>query len=1528
MATTGSRANFNPKPTPVTSPVTPLDAGIAQAMQNAERAKTPSFAAQQAAAQAGAPMPTSGVDQVLNPFVQLEGVPQGVPTDLSSLFGMGAGGGLGPVAPVSDPNIGVGLPGYDAGMAPAMAPLSQPAMPQAQGITGATTLADLVSRGLGGMPSQAAQVQSPQQPYGAPQMPQFAAQPFAQAMPQAPVAAPQMAPQAAFPQAPGIAQAPAPAAAPMPAPLAPGLGSLFAQPPAPPQVQSPQQPYGQAPIPAPIPFATPPAYQPSAPAQQQYAPQAPAPAPAPAAPAPAPVAQAPVRPAAPAPAPVAYHNRALRGNPTRGVQSAETNLSSREVNPEEDYPEVLATRRATQRADGDTGNDPGRRYQPAPYERPDEPAPIEQPQEQPAEAPVEPELEPAMSGSPLQNTRPTDSSIENGELVITGRDGRKFSRGPVGDSAGGKGVSPNLLSRVGLTRAILSQFVDRSVIGTMTVPDRPMDNADDVAALAYEYLKKQPQENFMAVILDGQGRPIQILRHTLGNINSTNFMPHVIAGVAASTRGALTVYMVHNHPSTTARFSAADIIAAQSLSKTIESIGFRFGGSLVVTDGDAHEGNMTPKYIFHPGGELVEHTPAARAENYEGATDPRAIHPVVVFDDRPGSETTAEIQVVERSFEVRKNALFPRIADSKDAVEQIPPLLANKPGIALLDQAGRLVGVVHMSIGEMRNISSAGSIIYPQQGQNRDYISSEDDRAPGGVDKRPYKRTQFSKDSQAGAWNNPLAMLMAALERSNAERVIISIGDETIGTSGKDVRSEAVKNLQKALLRTASKKVEIMDVVSNTKALTELVLRDTFYHGSYSTKPDEKGARLSTGRRTGFNEEGASYGEQGQGDQAPIEQAPQSLGDVVSQGMNQGSSAQILKDLPKMPDALNENDGEYRGYTSETLSAWWYNVCTEKERAKFKKIFADKDHIDYIERVAQGALDPNDETQVNANTIIALRDWLASGGQNPGANEGDSQYGVEEGKKKPKTMSLVFYDSAIKGQNSERNGNVDKDRKATAVIGPDGVTIKGYSQFADAEISLDQWDELMSDLEKNGEARISHEHGIWDADLVITSAKVVKEDAAGYGVAETNPEDPNAGAEFARQEREAGARVNLPSGLDNAQPAAPVIKKTRKPRAKKAAGAAPVNVSAFARLDATPGAFGRLSGEQMKQFGLSDAMLDQFVEHSTTGQIASGVQTVKTADDAAHVAAGMRKRPQEQLVLLITDKNGTPLQIAVHQLNGPAQCGFNPGILVGTAASTPGAANVWVIHNHPSQKSSLSPADLTSGDTLGRLLAAANLNYKGMMAVAGQRYAFVDGKGNMLGGHKIQPHPRKYTIPLTERMFAYAVAQNGTVYSDSLVVGQDLRRIFGDDQPGIVLMDNSNRPVAAIPLDGDVMTAMKATIPGENPGKQNGFGRYVAGIDRTNAVNMVLYTAGMDRAWATKVIFNISGVAQSTKITLLDVLDNKEVSRMHDIPGYGSSFDESASAYNAGESADEAPQSLGDVVEQGLAGPKKKTMRR
>ena len=412
------------------------------------------------------------------------------------------------------------------------------------------------------------------------------------------------------------------------------------------------------------------------------------------------------------------------------------------------------------------------------------------------------------------------------------------------------------------------------------------------------------------------------------------------------------------------------------------------------------------------------------------------------------------------------------------------------------------------------------------------------------------------------------------------------------------------------------------------------------------------------------------------------------------------------------------------------------------------------------------------------------------------------------------------------------------------------------------------------------------------------------------GVRETNPEDPNAQAEFDQQEREAGARVN---GLEGAAPAAPLIKK-RAPRAKLA----PVeNPSQFPRQLSTDGTFGRLRGDQLKPFGLSDAQLDQFVEHATTGKIMSGVEKIKSADDAAHLLAGMRKLPQETVVMLIVDAKGRPIQVASHSLSTPTSCGFSPGILVGSAVSTPGAAGVYFVHNHPSGKSSLSPADISANANIENLCNAAGIKLLGTMAIAGSNYAQITPSGRIESGMPIPAKARKFEVPLTQRNYAFRVSQSKIQLSDPKDAVKMMTDIFGADQPGVLLVDNSNRPIASIPLSREVMAKMKV----KNANGATGFGTFLAGIDRSNAVQAFVFTAGMDAAAAKEVTRNMSGAATAAKITVVDSLAADGTSYTANITSYGSSFQEGQAPY--GEKKDEVtegkkPGSIEEIVNQGL----------
>lgn len=1203
-------------------------------------------------------------------------------------------------------------PGAETGamaMEPEAPMPGMPGQPAGQGsapITGATTIFDLVSRGLG--VNQAPQAPAMAQPgMPAPRVPQLPPMPQLptptgpQILPQyagadsranfAPGGTPQLMPEAQarvdLANAPtfdswanqlqqmGIASNPAagtfgtgarqPQLPPMPQlPTPSGIPSGLAAPQAAPQASPYGNPQiGQAGVQAlPGPQAPGGGQGAAAPAQQVQA-----------------QAQPPVAPVAPAPA--------AGPAPAPAVDPVVADLQRQVAELRARIPAAQAPAAPAPQQPPAAQADPGRPYDPSRVEPQEVPEsdPIEQPQEVPEETP---ELEPAFTGSPLTEAKPADPIVSNGSLSVGGKGYRNA-----------KAIPASMLQKIGVSQAILSQFVEHAQVGVLKWFKPTIDNEADAAALAYEFLRNQAQESMLVILADKNGKPISVLRHTLGGMGETQYHSNIMAGVAAGTPGCRKVYVVHNHPSGTMKFSSADMMAAVAIQKLLEGVGVQFAGSLVVGDaqndpGNRGEGAYGPRYIFHPG----DKDTAKFLNTYPG--DETLSKPITLAEDTPGGDMTAgyPVALTERVFKIRGNALAPRVSNGSESVRAIVPLLARKPGIAFLDKGGRIMGVLPLSLAEMTALATVTN----KRG-TLGIAQSNTQRLP--------RTTSSTIDVESTAQDNPpLARILTVMERANADGIIISIGDSSNDSQ------EAVNANRNVRDMAARYKISVLDTINNERNFGPYFgpKQDTL--GGANTTP-----KLPTGDRMGFREGDEEY------DPAPIE----------------GGEEQAAQDYP----------------------------------------------------------------EVMANRKATQR---ADGGEDGGAGiEGIVRNGLEEG-----------------------------------------------------------------------------------------------------NVSETNPEDPNAGAEFARQEREAGARVNQDSGLENATPAEPIIKKTRKPRAKPAAP----NPSAFpTKLDSTL-PFGRLTGEQMKQFGLSDAMLDQFVEHSTTGHVMSGVEFVKSAEDAAHVVAGLRKRPQEQVILLITDKNGRPIQIAEHMLSQPQACGFNPGILIGTAASTPGAAKVWFIHNHPSGKPSLSPADISAGGNIQKLTEAANLKFEGTMAIAGTRFAQLTPSGRIESNLAIKAAPRKFKVPITERMFAFRVSQSAKQISDPAIAMAEAERIFGQTQPGIMLLDNSNRLVATIPLAADVLQAMKAKIPGTD---QTGFNRYVAGIDRSNPVNAMIYTADVDAGVARKIIQNISGMAGATKITVLDAFGVGGISRQSDIRTYGSDFNESAAEYDPeGGQPQGEPQTLRDVVDQ------------
>ncbi|MGH8326296.1 MAG: diguanylate cyclase domain-containing protein, partial [Steroidobacteraceae bacterium] len=61
-------------------------------------------------------------------------------------------------------------------------------------------------------------------------------------------------------------------------------------------------------------------------------------------------------------------------------------------------------------------------------------------------------------------------------------------------------------------------------------------------------LRRGPQETMAALVLDKDGKPIAVLRHTIGTSNAANVEFHTLIGAIARVPGAHAFYLAHNHP--------------------------------------------------------------------------------------------------------------------------------------------------------------------------------------------------------------------------------------------------------------------------------------------------------------------------------------------------------------------------------------------------------------------------------------------------------------------------------------------------------------------------------------------------------------------------------------------------------------------------------------------------------------------------------------------------------------------------------------------------------------------------------------------------------------------------------------------------------------------------------------------------------------------------------------------------------------------------------------------------------------------
>jgi len=242
------------------------------------------------------------------------------------------------------------------------------------------------------------------------------------------------------------------------------------------------------------------------------------------------------------------------------------------------------------------------------------------------------------------------------------------------------------------------------------------------------------------------------------------------------------------------------------------------------------------------------------------------------------------------------------------------------------------------------------------------------------------------------------------------------------------------------------------------------------------------------------------------------------------------------------------------------------------------------------------------------------------------------------------------------------------------------------------------------------------------------------------------------------------------------------------------------------------------------------------------GTISSGLDTVNTAEDAAHVIASIRKHAQETMLAIVTDSKGKIINVIRHSKGDKSSSIVAVSELVGAVAATDNAANVWFAHNHPSGNTAPSRSDAMITDRLNEAMSGLNVTLRNHVVVTPDGlFSVVSDTSQNRIGKKITPLVRDKTISLTERVIRKNRSMTDVqALTDAVSAADYVERLEANS--GLLLLNTSNKPIGVIGLTNDELGSLRSG---------GSIKRILTAISETNA-SAVMAIAG-DR----KTAFNI-----------------------------------------------------------------------
>lgn len=209
---------------------------------------------------------------------------------------------------------------------------------------------------------------------------------------------------------------------------------------------------------------------------------------------------------------------------------------------------------------------------------------------------------------------------------------------------------------------------------TYSLPDKPILTAAD-AATATAQVRKNAQENLVALVTDSSGNVLDLIRHSVGDIASASANNAVIAGSVLRVPGAVNVWMSHNHPGGVSSLSTADIRTFNAIRELTSGSGISVRGILAIGD---------TRYSSRTTGE-----------------------PDINEAEIPPARRTRQISVSERTLQ-RRAKLGRQINTPSSAIQAAKDLGKSEAGVVLLSNRNAPVAWVPVSLKEMAAMRGTG----------------------------------------------------------------------------------------------------------------------------------------------------------------------------------------------------------------------------------------------------------------------------------------------------------------------------------------------------------------------------------------------------------------------------------------------------------------------------------------------------------------------------------------------------------------------------------------------------------------------------------------------------------------------------------------------------------------------------------------------------------------------------------------------------------------------------------------------------